>query len=179
RSGRQRAGPRRLARDAPARGRALQRHRHPQHRPEPRRPDRTGHRVRPVLLRGPLAGHPEGDGLPTALTKEPWAITDNQGNYSFAGVGPGTHRIRLVPQAGWAQTTPAPAPITADSGQDIAAVDFGVAQTSGPMAAALGNGTRDRLPREQVTRPLDEAFARMGVAVDRPSSLGGRGPLYL
>lgn len=31
-----------------------------------------------------VLNNPEGDGLLTALAKEPWAITDNQGNFQIA-----------------------------------------------------------------------------------------------
>ena len=58
-----------------------------------------------------VLNNPEGNGLPTALAKEPWAITDNQGDYVFAGVGAGTHLIRLVPKTGWTRTTSDPVPI--------------------------------------------------------------------
>jgi hypothetical protein len=51
-------------------------------------------------------------------------------------------------------------------------VDFGVVQTSGPTAAALGNGTGDRLTGEQVTRLSDEAFARWETAGAGISTLG-------
>src|SRR6185369_3548871 len=38
-----------------------------------------------------VLNNPEGDGRPTALAREPWTTTDNQGNYLFAGVGAGTY----------------------------------------------------------------------------------------
>jgi len=73
-----------------------------------------------------VLNNPEGDGLATALAQEPWAITDNQGNFQFVDLGPGTYLVRLVFQAGWTQTTPGPAPIAAHSGQNVAGVTFGV-----------------------------------------------------
>lgn len=74
------------------------------------------------------------DGLATALAKDPWAITDNQGNYLFTALGPGTYPVRLVPRAGWTQTTPNPAPIAARSGQNVAGVRFGLHSASGLTA---------------------------------------------
>jgi subtilisin-like proprotein convertase family protein/protocatechuate 3,4-dioxygenase beta subunit len=51
--------------------------------------------------------------------------TDNNGNYSFTNVGPGTHRVREVVQNGWTRTTPNPADISTLSGIDANNVDFG------------------------------------------------------
>ena len=77
-----------------------------------------------------VLNNPEGDGLATALAQEPWAITDNQGNFQFTGQGPGTYAARLVPKAGWTQTTANPAPIAARSGQDVAGLKFGLRSPS-------------------------------------------------
>jgi hypothetical protein len=98
-----------------------------------------------------VLNNPEGNGLATALASEPWAITDNQGNYQFANLGPGSYSVRVVPRAGWTQTTPNPAPIVARSGQYVAGVNVGffnsgAAITAGtPGAATLqqaaGNDT--------------------------------------
>jgi hypothetical protein len=76
-----------------------------------------------------VLNNPEGDGLPTALAKEPWAITDNQGNFQIAGQGPGTYPPRIVPKAGWMQTTVNPTPIPARSGQNVSGVIFGLLGT--------------------------------------------------
>jgi hypothetical protein len=83
-----------------------------------------------------VLNNPEGDGLATALAKEPWTITDNQGNYLFAGVGAGTYPVRLVPQAGWTQTTQNPAPIGARSGQNVAGVNVGLFNNASAIAAS-------------------------------------------
>jgi len=77
-----------------------------------------------------VLNNPEGDGLATALAKEPWAITDNQGNFQFTDRGPGTYAARLVPKAGWTQTTANPAPIVARSGQNVTGVKFGLGATN-------------------------------------------------
>jgi hypothetical protein len=77
-----------------------------------------------------VLNNPEGNGLPTALAKEPWTITDNQGNFQFSNLGPGTYAPRLLPQTGWIQTTANPAPIAARSGQDISGISFGVASAN-------------------------------------------------
>ena len=68
----------------------------------------------------------EGNGLPTALATEPWTTTDNQGGYQFVDLGPGTYSVRLVPQTGWTQTTASPAPIAAQSGQNVSGVNVGL-----------------------------------------------------
>src|SRR5262249_34754688 len=73
-----------------------------------------------------VLNNPEGDGLPTALAKEPWTITDNQGNFEFTNLGPGNYAVRLVPKAGWTQTAANPAPIAARSGQNVSGVKFGL-----------------------------------------------------
>ena len=88
-----------------------------------------------------VLNNPEGDGLATALASEPWAITDNQGNYQFSGVGTGTYPVRVVPRAGWTQTTPNPAPIAARSGQNVAGVNIGLFNTAGAVITATGGVT--------------------------------------
>jgi hypothetical protein len=54
--------------------------------------------------------------------------TDSGGNYSFSGVGPGTHKLSELQEAGWIQSVPA-APgfyaLTTQSGVDSSAHDFG------------------------------------------------------
>jgi hypothetical protein len=52
-------------------------------------------------------------------------ITDANGNYRFANVGPGTYLVREAQQAGLLQTTPNPAPVTVSSGQDVTVAPFG------------------------------------------------------
>jgi hypothetical protein len=76
-----------------------------------------------------VLNNPEGDGLPTALAKEPWVLSDNQGNFQFVERGPGTYAPRLVPRAGWTQTTANPASIPARSGQNVSGVRFGLTST--------------------------------------------------
>ncbi|MCI0458614.1 MAG: pre-peptidase C-terminal domain-containing protein, partial [Gemmataceae bacterium] len=76
-----------------------------------------------------ILNNPEGDDIASALATEPWTITDKHGNYTFLGVGPGTHLIRVVPQDGWVQTTPNPEPIEARSGQSTSGVNFGFLDT--------------------------------------------------
>ena len=77
-----------------------------------------------------VLNNPEGNGLPTALAKEPWAFTDNQGNFQFADRGPGSYAVRVVPQAGWTQTTINPAPIAARSGQNVSGINIGLASSN-------------------------------------------------
>jgi len=55
-------------------------------------------------------------------------VTDVNGDYSFADVGPGTYTVQEVLQAGWIQTTPAPPgtfTVTATSGQNSTGLLFG------------------------------------------------------
>ena len=110
-----------------------------------------------------VLNNPEGDGLATALASEPWAFTDNQGNYQFAGVGAGTYPVRVVPRAGWTQTTPNPAPIAARSGQNVAGVNFGLFNGAGtvvPTSLAITSGGSesgsDPLLGGEWTSPLKE-----------------------
>ncbi|MEK7422828.1 MAG: hypothetical protein AAB131_03200, partial [Actinomycetota bacterium] len=56
---------------------------------------------------------------------EPNTMTDEDGDYSFTSLGPGTYTVREVLQAGWRRTSDNPAAITAASGQNRTAVDFG------------------------------------------------------
>jgi ELWxxDGT repeat protein len=117
-----------------------------------------------------VLNNPEGDGHATPLAKEPWAITDNQGNYVFAGRGPGPYRIRLVPQPGWTQTTPNPAAFSARSGQDISGLKFGVTQAMALMAEEIGSGTNEVLTRDQLTPLVIEALGRwQSAGFDTPS----------
>jgi hypothetical protein len=73
-----------------------------------------------------VLNNPEGNGLPTALANEPWAITDNQGNFQIVGRSPGNYSARIVPKAGWTQTTDNPDPIPARSGQNVSSLTFGI-----------------------------------------------------
>ena len=56
---------------------------------------------------------------------ERFTITDANGNYSFANVGPGTFTVREVQQAGFTQTTVNPANIVTISGTNVTGIDFG------------------------------------------------------
>jgi protocatechuate 3,4-dioxygenase beta subunit len=51
--------------------------------------------------------------------------TDASGNYSFAGLSPGTYRVREAGQAGWIQTTVNPADVAIISGGISTGNDFG------------------------------------------------------
>ncbi|NOX56951.1 MAG: hypothetical protein GXP27_21425 [Planctomycetes bacterium] len=80
-------------------------------------------------------------------------VTDQDGNYVFTDVGPGTHTVSEVLPAGWLQTAPAEGTyeVTPQSGQDFADLDFG---NQGPPAEGAiirgikwndlnGDGVRD------------------------------------
>ncbi len=75
------------------------------------------------------------------------ATTDASGAFAFTGVGPGTYRLREVPQPGWGPTTPNPADIVATSGKDVTGVEFGnfnqVVLTGTVFIDRNGNGVRD------------------------------------
>lgn len=51
--------------------------------------------------------------------------TDENGNYSFSNLEPGTYRVREVNQSGWFQTTSNPADITTVNGNNVSEIDFG------------------------------------------------------
>jgi hypothetical protein len=53
-------------------------------------------------------------------------VTNGGGGYSFNDLGPGTYRVRLVPQSGWQLSTPLPADILASSGTNVSGLDLGV-----------------------------------------------------
>jgi hypothetical protein len=76
------------------------------------------------------------------------AVTDGAGNYTFAGLGPGTYRVRHVVPAGRVQTTANPADIVATSGANVSGVSFGSTFTPVTLSGVVfrdlnGNGTRD------------------------------------
>jgi protocatechuate 3,4-dioxygenase beta subunit/uncharacterized protein (DUF2141 family) len=74
-----------------------------------------------VALNNPASG----DGVCDVGATEPCRVTDDKGDYIFAGVGPGVYRIREVLQAGWKQTTPDPSDLVAVSGRSFQDIDFG------------------------------------------------------
>ncbi len=78
---------------------------------------------------------------------ERFTVTDVNGNYSFANVGPGTYTVREVQQTGYTQSTVNPAGIVTTSGTNIAGIDFGNFQliTIGgtKFQDTNGNGARD------------------------------------
>ncbi|OGH31288.1 MAG: hypothetical protein A3I54_01035 [Candidatus Levybacteria bacterium RIFCSPLOWO2_02_FULL_41_11] len=55
------------------------------------------------------------------------ATTNNDGNYEFTNLGPGSYAIAEEQQAGWAQTAPTGGSYSVDalSGQDVSELDFG------------------------------------------------------
>lgn len=59
--------------------------------------------------------------------QEPSRISDANGNYIFANLGPGTYKVRVVAQTGFALTTSTPSDIVGQSGLNRTA-DFGVFQ---------------------------------------------------
>src|SRR6202011_4041147 len=74
-------------------------------------------------------------------------VTDANGNFTFANVGPGTFRVREVQPAGTTQTSANPAVIVASSGTNITGVLFGnfqlVSITGIKFNDLNGNGVRD------------------------------------
>ncbi|MDI6765662.1 MAG: SdrD B-like domain-containing protein [Bacteroidota bacterium] len=52
-------------------------------------------------------------------------ITDENGNYSFTELPPGTYTINEENQTGWAQTSQSHPPIVLTGGEDISNIDFG------------------------------------------------------
>ena len=78
---------------------------------------------------------------------DPTAVTNATGNYTFTGLRPGVYTVRQVTQAGWARSTPNPAPVTIGGGAAAAGVSFGDYQAvtvSGQVFTDLnGNGEPD------------------------------------
>ena len=74
-------------------------------------------------------------------------VTDANGNYSFANVGPGTYFVREVLPVGSVQTTVNPATIIASSGTNVTGVNVGNFQTitigGTKFQDVNGNGVRD------------------------------------
>jgi protocatechuate 3,4-dioxygenase beta subunit len=74
-------------------------------------------------------------------------VTSDDGTYSLASVGPGTHRVREVLQSGWQQTTTNPIDIVAASGENASGVDFGNFQlitiSGQKFEDADGDGVKD------------------------------------
>jgi uncharacterized repeat protein (TIGR01451 family) len=68
------------------------------------------------------------------------AVTDADGDYAFANLGPGVYRVREVVPAGSVQTTVNPADVFATSGTDVRNVDFGNAPTIAISDATLTEG---------------------------------------
>ena len=92
---------------------------------------------------------------PTATahdTPRPAATTNANGNYVFAGLGPGTYTVREILPAGWTSTTTNPVVLTvAVTGTPVGGVNFGqwqqphnastltFAQQSSPAVSNQGN----------------------------------------
>ncbi|MEN6405857.1 MAG: ice-binding family protein, partial [Thermoguttaceae bacterium] len=74
-------------------------------------------------------------------------VTDANGNYSFANLGPGTYRVREVQQTGFTQTTANPAAITLTTGQIVSGVEFGnfrmISISGNKFQDTNGNGVRN------------------------------------
>ncbi|CAN5173096.1 hypothetical protein BH11PLA2_BH11PLA2_48940 [soil metagenome] len=74
-------------------------------------------------------------------------VTDANGNYALANVGPGTFRIREVQPAGTVQTTTNPADVTTSSGSNISGIqmgNFSLVSLGGLKFSDLnGNGIQD------------------------------------
>src|SRR5262249_39752786 len=60
-------------------------------------------------------------------TDEPRTVTDAQGNYTFAGLPPGTYVLRELFQAGWSPALPSSDfnTVTVGPGQNLTGIDFG------------------------------------------------------
>jgi hypothetical protein len=78
------------------------------------------------------------DNLQFTTTRDPFAVTDANGNYTITGLKPGEHFIREVLQPGWTQTEPAEGfyDVTLISGQNQSGLDFGNVQNPEPISFA-------------------------------------------
>ena len=68
-------------------------------------------------------------------------VTDANGNYTFTGIGPGTHKLSEVPQPGWVQTCPMPVPpgvyvMSTQSGHSVWGLDFGNYLNAAPVVVS-------------------------------------------
>jgi uncharacterized delta-60 repeat protein len=78
---------------------------------------------------------------------EPSTTTDANGDFTFAGLGPGSYTVRQVIVNGWSQSTVNPASVTLTSGGNVASLLFGNFQGAGIHGQLFedtnGNGTKD------------------------------------
>jgi hypothetical protein len=80
---------------------------------------------------------------------EQFTVTDAQGNFTLAGLQPGTHIIREVSQSNWLRSTPAAgfSTVTVSAGQSVSGVTFGnyqLVNVSGQVFNDLNaNGVKD------------------------------------
>jgi len=68
-------------------------------------------------------------------------ITDANGAYAFANLGPGTFRVREVLQSGSIQTSPNPGDVSTSSGSNTFGVSFGVFQFAGIRGTVFSDRT--------------------------------------
>lgn len=78
-----------------------------------------------------------GNGVPDS--GEPTSVTDDKGNFSLDGIGPGTHKVRQVLQSDWSMTTPQPGDIAAQSGNSVRGLLFGNRRTAISITTAQPN----------------------------------------
>ena len=67
-------------------------------------------------------------------------LTDNQGQFVFSDLGPGTYLVRETLESGWFATTATPSDIVAVSGADLNGIEFG----NYAAASISGNVWQDR-----------------------------------
>ncbi len=88
-------------------------------------------------------------------------VTDANGNYSFANVGPGTYIIREVQQTGFTQTTVNPGAIPATSGGNVGDITFGNFQLISIGGVKFGDTTGNG-----VRNPNDPGLAGFTIYID-------------
>ncbi len=67
-----------------------------------------------------------GDGVADGLAQEPWALTDENGDFQVTGLNGGTYQVRIVAPHGQIQTTETPPSYSAISGVDVNIGSFGI-----------------------------------------------------
>jgi hypothetical protein len=85
------------------------------------------------------------NGNGTLDSGEPSTLSDANGKFSFANLGPGTYKVREVVQTGWAQTSATPTDIVGQSGLNQVASfgNYQVIDISGQVYNDLnGNGSK-------------------------------------
>jgi hypothetical protein len=84
---------------------------------------------------------------------EPTTVTNATGAYAFGNLAAANYTVREVQQAGWAQTTPNPGPVSVTGGANITGINFGNNQ-SGTITGLKFNDTNSNALLDAGETPL-------------------------